>query len=700
MKKYILVALAMACVSISFASAKLPNIILIYADDLGYGDVGCYGATKVKTPHIDKLAAEGRRFTDAHSPSAVCTPSRYSLLTGNYPFRANNNRGAWGPCGVESPLLINTEKETLASLLKNKGYSTACVGKWHLGFGEGGVHLNSPLRPGPLEVGFDYYFGMPVVNSSPPYVYVENDMIVGLESDDPIILLDKGVKSDFPMPKLPDGASGRVSNRFTGAKKAHELFIEEEVGDTFTEKAVTWIEENKENPFFLYFATTHIHHPFTPHKRFQGTSEIGLYGDFIHELDWMVGELIKTLEKNGLTENTLIIFTSDNGGMFNEGGQDAFAAGHFINGDLMGFKFSAWEGGHRVPFIAKWPGHIPAGSTSDELIGSVDMLSTFATLTGQTLDEKQRGDSVNVLPALLDDQHASVREHLLMTPLRPTHLGIRKGKWMFINAQDSGGFIGKKPGGHGFAGAAAASFIGRVNSDITDGTINEDAPPAQLYDMEADRNQTKNLYHQYPEVVKEMQTLLDEIVAENQAREKAHHEKKIVNKIPASPSSFSACFDFESGALAPWKVIKGEFGNPIGKRELFGVDKKELNKQGDYYLTTLETGVNGGSSDKQTGIIVSPLFIPKGGPMTFRVGGGDKSNLYISLCTEDGEEVKKAGGENGSLMIKVEWSLRKYAGNKMYLKVVDESTGGWGHITADNFQFDAEILAHYPELTK
>lgn len=532
-----LLSLSLALVFLSSTHAETPpNIILIYADDLGYGDLGCYGATKVKTPNIDKLAAEGRRFTDAHSASAVCTPSRYALISGAYPIRAKNHKGVSGPCAPRSELLIDTEKETIASVLKKKGYATACIGKWHLGFGKGNLNWNTPLRPGPIDIGFDYYFGMPVVNSSPPYVYVENDRIVGFESDDPIRELPRGSTSEkiFPMPKLPDGASTRSPNRFEGGKKAHELFVEEEVAAKFTEQAVNWIKKEKENPFFLYFATTHIHHPFTPAKRFQGSSEIGLYGDFIHELDWMVGELTKTLEENGLSENTLIIFTSDNGGMFNEGGQDAFAAGHHINGDLLGFKFGVWEGGHRVPFIAKWPGKIPAGTTSKDFISSIDMLATFAALTGQTLNTDQQADSVNVLPALTAQEEGFDRGSLILTPFKmQSHLGLRKGKWMFIDAQNEGGFGGVKPGGHGFAGAAAATFVGRVNSDVTNGKINKDAPPAQLYDLEADPNQTKNVYHDHPEVVKELRTELTRIIEENKKRHQEYLRKNPPTPKPA-----------------------------------------------------------------------------------------------------------------------------------------------------------------------
>ena len=327
------------------AADSEPNVVLIFADDLGYGDLGCYGATKVQTPNIDRIAAEGRRFTDAHSVSAVCTPSRYALLTGQYPLRANGGRGVWGPAPVTSPLIVDTDRTTIADVFKSNGYKTSAFGKWHLGFKRGKNDWQAPLRPGPQDLGFDYYFGMPVVNSAPPYVYVENDHVVGSDPQDPLIHLGRNAKGITPITKIPPEAAQRSANQFGGARKAHQLYNDYQVGTTLAEKSVAWIREHKKNPFFLYLATTNIHHPFTPAKRFQGTSQCGLYGDYIHELDWIVGELLACLDENGLTENTLVIFTSDNGGMFNRGGQAAFKDGHRQNGELLGFKFGAWEGG-------------------------------------------------------------------------------------------------------------------------------------------------------------------------------------------------------------------------------------------------------------------------------------------------------------------------------------------------------------------
>ena len=696
-----LILLCSAFYSSVNAADNPPNVVLIFADDLGYGDLGCYGATKVKTPNIDRLAAEGRRFTDAHSVSAVCTPSRYALLTGHYPLRGNDGRGVWGPAPVTSPLIVDTEKTTIADVFKSSDYDTAAIGKWHLGFGEGTNQWKEPLRPGPQDLGFDYYFGMPVVNSAPPYVFVENDRVVGSDPDDPLIYVGRNEKNTTLITPIPPEAAQRSPNQFGGAKKAHELFNDYQVGTTLAKKSVQWINERQDKPFFLYLATTNIHHPFTPAKRFQGTSQCGLYGDFIHELDWIVGEILSCLEDNGLSDNTLVIFTSDNGGMFNRGGQAAFKAGHRQNGDLLGFKFGAWEGGHRVPLIVRWPGKVEPGTTSDQLIGNVDLLATFAAVTGQELSQTQLADSVNMLPALVSQPAKPLRDHLVLAPHKGTHLSMRKGKWMYIPSRGSGGFGGRKPGDHTFAGPPAITFVGSVNSDIENGKIKTDAPPAQLYDLEADVRETRNLYNDFPEVVKELDKLLENYTPPEQERSRGNRGSNPAKKTPATSSTRTASFDFESGTLEPWKIIEGKFAHSVGSRSRFFRNLGEYNKQGEFYLTTLESSADADKGmDGQMGVIVSPLFSPEGGKMTFRVGGGRGKSTYVALCTVDGKEVQFARGVNDQTMQKASWDLTAYAGQKMFIRVVDQSTTGWGHITVDDFQFDAKVLSEYPSIVK
>ena len=499
--KNLLLSTILALTSVSIA--ELPNIVLIYADDLGYGDVSCYGATQIQTPNIDQLAAEGRKFTDAHSPSSVCTPSRYGLLTGEYPYRLN----LWGPCSPTSKLIIDTHQETLASLLKKAGYDTSVIGKWHLGFTNDENDYSARLSPGPQDVGFDYFFGVPVVNSAPPYVYVENDQIIGLTPDDPIKFEGHGAQHVTPLTPLGKQHGGRMANWFSGATKAHELYNDFELGKQLTERAVHWISEREEAPFFLYFPTTNIHHPFTPAQRFQGSSEAGWYGDFTHELDWMVGEIVQALKDKGVIDNTLIIFTSDNGGMLNHPGQHAVQHGHDINGPLLGSKFGAWEGGHRIPMIARWPGKIPAGTTSDALISQIDFLATFASITGQELSDS--GDSISQLATLTGTPPHPVREQLMICPNSPYHLSIRKGDWVYIPNQDEGGFQAREVGAHNLGGYASLPLLGKSTSDARDGQVLPSAPPHQLYNLATDLGQTQNVANEHPHVVAELKALLD-----------------------------------------------------------------------------------------------------------------------------------------------------------------------------------------------
>jgi len=463
------------------ASSEYPNIVLIYADDLGYGDLSCYGATKISTPNIDRLAKEGRLFADAHSTSAVCSPSRYALLTGEYPLRI----GIYGAVFCKSQLIIDTKKTTLASMLKRKGYATACVGKWHLGFTSNKKpDWNQDLKPGPLEVGFDYYYGIPVVNSHTPYVYVENHRVIGLEADDPLVYKFAGKTHGKPYPEKKT-ANPRKEN-LIGGKAAHDLYVDEEIAEHLTGKALQWMNDQTA-PFFLYYASHNIHHPFTPHPFFQGKSECGLYGDFVQELDWSVGQLIAAVERFGVWENTIFVFTSDNGGMFNEGGKKAIEMGHSPNGKLKGQKFGAWEGGHRVPFITCWPGKIPAGSTSDAFIANMDLLPTFAAITDQKLAPDEARDGVNQLAALVDEDGVSARDELLIIqPNKQTHTSLRQGDWVYIPGAGDGGFTKAQQG--------------------------EQA--RQLYNLKEDPYQKNNRIADNPERADAMAKLLSKMLAE------------------------------------------------------------------------------------------------------------------------------------------------------------------------------------------
>ncbi len=500
-------------------TVQRPNVLFILADDLGYGDTGCYGADKIKTPNIDKFATEGRRFTDAHSASAVSTPSRYALLTGEYPFRGQDptmkSRGLYGPLGRQTPLIIDVDDLSLPEMMQRQGYTTACIGKWHLGFSDEDINWNEPLKPGPNEVGFDYYFGVPLVNSHAPYFYVENHTVVGHDPNDPIHFL--GGSEGATATQLHEAKSANV---YSGGELAHSLYKDDEGAETLLGKAIDWLDSAKESdqPFFMYFSSTHIHHPFTPSDRFKGSSECGIYGDYAQELDWMIGELMTYLDDNGLRENTIVVVTSDNGGMLNYGGQEAWEEGHSINGDLLGYKFGVWEGGHRIPFIVRWPGEVEPGTVSDCMICNVDMMATMAALTGYELQEGDCVDSYNVLEAFTGNPKKMIRPELLLTCRQPSHQALRLSEWVYIPKQGEGGFGGSKPGMHGFGGAPAVTFEGRENSDIENGKFKEDAPKRQLYNVVDDMKQTQNVVESNPEIEEQLKARLAEIKTSSSTR--------------------------------------------------------------------------------------------------------------------------------------------------------------------------------------
>jgi len=483
------------------AEAEKPNILFILADDMGYGDLGCYGATQIKTPNIDKLAEQGVLFTDAHTECSTCTPTRYGLLTGRYCFRTWLKYSA---LSTSAPLLIEEDRVTLASFLKSAGYSTSIVGKWHLGFGreEGfednrgnrppnywetrgsGPNWNGELKPGPLEVGFDYSYVIPVANSFPPYVFVENHHVAGLREDSPI---------------------GKLESKNNGKMEGGEgaRWKDEELVDMLTGKAITQLEgfANEEKPFFLFYAPHQPHIPHRPNARFKGTSEVGAYGDVIQELDWSVGEILKTLDRVGLSENTLVVFSSDNG----PDGSGRPRQGHWPRGRVMrGGKGGLMEGSHRVPFLARWPGRINPGTRSAETISLTDMMATFAALTGQKLPAGAGPDSYNVLPALLGQTLPDPERPLVMLSGGIGALSIRAGRWKLIDGQGNCGYA------HFVSGKPKAFF---ANGKPMPEPKPAD-PPAQLYNLEEDLGETNNLYTQHPEVVHRLKAGLERIKAD------------------------------------------------------------------------------------------------------------------------------------------------------------------------------------------
>ena len=440
----LLLCLAVIVQSLS-AAAVQPNIVLILADDIGYGDLGCYGATKVRTPNLDRLAREGVRFTDAHAPASVCTPTRYALLTSRYAWRQPGTSIAPG----DSPLLIKPGTVTLASALRSAGYATALVGKWHLGLGTTTPDFNADLKPGPLELGFDHAFYIPATGDRVPCVFVEDHRVVGLDPADPIAVSYATRLGSEPIgAERPEWLKIRGDHNhsdsivngisrigyMTGGHRAR--WVDETIADTLASRAAAFISrQTAEKPFFLLLTPHDIHEPMVPNPRFRGTSECGWRGDVIHQLDWTVGEVLATLDRRGLAQNTLVIFSSDNGGAIKATYDDGTNALHLLqppNGALRGQKGQLYEGGHRVPFIARWPGRIPAGQTSPELVALVDLLPSFAALTGQRLPADASPDGVDVMSALLGEPGAKGRNSLVLQNNRQAPLALRAGAWKLV----------------------------------------------------------------------------------------------------------------------------------------------------------------------------------------------------------------------------------------------------------------------------
>jgi arylsulfatase A-like enzyme len=479
------------------SAEQLPNIIIVYADDLGYGDVGAYGATAMKTPNIDKLAEGGIRFSDSHASSSTCTPSRYALLTGEYPWRNEDAKILPG----SAPLIIDTTKMTIPRMLKEKGYHTGIVGKWHLGLGLGEVDWNSNVSPGPNEVGFDYSYIMAATQDRTPTVYLENGYVVNLDPNDPLYVNYEqnfeGEPTGIDNPELlkmkwHHGHNNSIHNGIPrigfqkGGKSA--LWVDEDMADDFLAKAQEYIKQQKSNPFFLYYALQQPHVPRTPHERFVGTSGMGPRGDVIVEADWCVGELMNTLEQEGLLENTLVILSSDNGPVLNDGYYDDAVeklGDHKPAGPLRGGKYSLYEAGTRLPFITFWKGQIQP-AVSYALISHLDLFSSLAKLVGS---ETRVPDSEELLDVLLGKSNVGREEMILEATSRTA---LRKGDWVMIPP---------------YKGPAVQS---QVNIEL--GNSSE----FQLYNLKDDIGQQNNLANENPEKLQEMISDFNRIRGEGQ----------------------------------------------------------------------------------------------------------------------------------------------------------------------------------------
>lgn len=478
-----------------------PNIIFIYADDLGYGDISCYGMKKIHTPNIDKLAKQGVRFTNGYATSATCTPSRYGILTGRYPWRQQNTGIAPG----DASLIIPTDHKTLPGMLQDAGYHTAVIGKWHLGIGAPGTTIdwNADLKPGPLEVGFNYAYIMPATLDRVPCVFVENHRVVNLDQNDPITVSYKHKVGTDPTGKEnPEKLRMRTDPNqghnqtivdsisrigwMSGGNSAR--WKDENIAGIITQKAIDFIGQNKTTPFFIYFASGDIHVPRYPNSQFRGKSGMGLRGDAILQLDWTVGQITHALDSLGLTKNTMIVFSSDNGPVLNDGYLDQaveLVGSHKPAGPLRGGKYSSFEAGARVPLIVKWPAGIPKAAVSNTLIGQIDFYASLAKLTGQPIADGDAPDSYDMLQQLLGK--SKVDRPYLITQGGP--LSIIEGDYKYITPS-------KGP---------------KVATDVNIELGNH--PSAQLYNIKKDVFEKENLAEKEPARVKAMAEKLSAVKA-------------------------------------------------------------------------------------------------------------------------------------------------------------------------------------------
>ncbi|WP_145095231.1 sulfatase family protein [Rosistilla carotiformis] len=455
------------------ASATKPNIVVILVDDMGYGDPGCFNAeSQIPTPHIDSLAHDGMRFTDAHAPGPLCHMSRYGLMTGRYPFRTNVNLWPTQP-------LIEPEQMTIASLAQSQGYHTAMVGKWHLGFKESGY--DQPLPGGPVDCGFDSFFGIRASTDIPPYFYIRDDQAVQPPSNQ--------IEANNS-----EGWSPIQGEFWRAGGIAPDLQLKD-VLPRFTDEATSIIERHAENqdaarPLMLYIAYPAPHTPWLPSRAFAGKSGAGMYGDFLMMVDAQIGRVLESLRTAAMEDDTLVLFSSDNGPVWYDADTKGFD--HDSTGGLRGMKGDAWEAGHRMPFIARWPKHVAAGSQCDQLICFTDLLATMVDLLDVPLPQQAAPDSFSFLPALTgkDDGETKLRDEFVMRAGgMPSMMTIRQGRWKLITGLGSGGFSKPKrlaPSGDGVTG--------------------------QLYDMQADPQETNNLFAQHPEVVAALSKRIEAIV--------------------------------------------------------------------------------------------------------------------------------------------------------------------------------------------
>jgi len=638
------------------AQAKVdkPNFIVIFTDDQGYEDLGCFGSETIKTPHIDQMAKEGLKLTSFYA-QPVCGVSRAALMTGSYPIRVGE------PGNIKKLHTVpHPEEITMAEVLSSAGYETGLIGKWHLtDHGKGPAGFDASTMPN--AQGFDYFYGTPLFNGFT--VFVED--------------------TKFRSPIL----------------RNQEVVVEgvetwDRITADYTNEAIRFIEKNRETPFFLYLAHSLPHIPVGASEDFKGKSAYGPYGDTIEEIDWSTGQILAKLKELGIGDNTLVIFTSDNGPWVETTRSMAPGGKPFIPRDhsgsaapLRGWKMSTWEGGSRVPFVARWPEKIPAGRESDELLTTMDFLPTFAALAGADLPADRTLDGKDATDFLLGTSEASPRDdYLYYAGCLLT--GIRVEQWKLVLPRPA------NPPGTG--------WWGRMIEEIKE---------TQLYHLDADPGETTNVASQHPDVVAKLTKRIEAARAELGDMDVTGKGARFFDDGPRSiqgarkKKSAKATYDqfkpvgnlhfsFKNGSLEGWKLTEGELPQSVTSVATLPNSRAPFARHGKHHLSTLMQGDGQTVSDKQTGILQSPPFILQGDQAAFLVSGGfGPQELYIALVdTASGKPLLKAGGQQDHQMRRVVWDVTQWKGKTVCFEVRDQSEGGWGHLNADDFSVQGTLV--------
>jgi arylsulfatase len=640
---------------------ETPNIILIFTDDQGYQDLGCFGSKTIKTPNLDRMAAEGVRLTSFYA-QPVCGVSRAALMTGCYPIRVGEPTNIKGLHTVPHP-----NETTMAEVLKGGGYATGMIGKWHLTLKKNDAPGGFDPSTMPNAQGFDFFYGTPMFNGFT--VRVED--------------------TSFRSP---------IFRNQNVEVKAVDSW--DHVTADYTREAISWIKANRDGPFFLYLAHNLPHIPVGASKDFKGKSAGGPYGDTIEEIDWSCGQILRTLKELEIDDNTLVVFTSDNGpwvettrGM-KPNGKPFIPRDHSGNADpLRGWKMSAWEGGSRVPFIARWPGHIPAGSSSDELLSTMDLMPTFAAISHSELPSVAV-DGKDATEFLTGKSKNSPRdEYFYYAGCLLT--GVRSGEWKLVLPRP------ENPAGLGWWGRMI-----------------EAVPNTQLFNLREHPGESKNVAADNPEVVAALMKRIERARKELGDIDQTGSGARFYDNGPRVPliarrsrsgsSNASMAdvkpkydefkplgdvrFTFESGELGGWKVVDGKASRPVASHpSLPNWKHKPFNREGGFHLSTVATA--DGFSDNQTVVLQSPTFVIQGAQASFLASGGfDEKRLFVGLFDAKTRDVLRvAGGSKGPQMKRIIWDIRDLKGKTAFIQVVDNSKGAWGHLTFDDFSTEGVL---------